>query len=130
MKLELISDINKLPSVLDVKEVSLRLIELIAVIRKCDISALEGAEAVNDLISYQGYSEEEINLDATKVVMEWISETYDGKNNELVGWQAANVVNLSRVEAIKFLEGRLTKNNSDFERKEINECLAELGVKT
>jgi hypothetical protein len=130
MKLESIADIDRLPSVLDVKEVSLRLIELITVIRKGDVSSLEGAEAVNYLISYQGYSVEEISLDATKVVMEWVNETYDGNNNELIEWQTANVVNLSRSEAVKFLEGRLTKNTSDFELKEIKECLGELGVKT
>jgi len=62
--------------------------------------------------------------------MEWVAETYDGNNNELVSWQTANVVNLSRSEAVKFLEGRLTKIISDFELKEIKECFGELGVKT
>jgi len=94
MKLESITDIDKLPSVLDVKEVSSRLIELVAVIRNTDISTLQGAEAVNDLISYQGYSTEEISLDASKAVLDWVIETYDGNNNELVEWQTANVVKL------------------------------------
>jgi len=62
MKLESIADIDRLPSVLDVKEVSLRLIELITVIRNGDVSVLEGAEAVNYLISFQGYSEKKSAL--------------------------------------------------------------------
>src|SRR5690554_2602934 len=130
MKLESITDIGKLPSVLDVKEVSSRLIELVAVIRNTDVSTLQGAEAVNDLISYQGYSTEEISLDASKAVLDWVIETYDGNNNELVEWQTANVVNLSRAEAIKFFKCRLAKNITDFERKEIQECLGELELTT
>ncbi len=63
-------------------------------------------------------------------MLDWVIETYDGNNNELVEWQTANVVNLSRAEAIKFFKCRLAKNITDFERKEIQECLGELGLTT
>jgi len=130
IKLESITDIDKLPSVLDVKEVSSRLIELVAVIQNTDVSTLQGAEAINYLISYCSYSTEEISLDASNAVLNWVIETYDGSNNELVEWQMANIVNLSRASAVKFFKYRLTKNIKDFERKEMHNCLEELGLTT
>ena len=130
MKLHSINDIRKLPSVLDVEEVSELLIDLVTVIRKDKISPIKGAEAINDLISYLGYSKEEISLKATNVVLKWTSEAYDGENNELVEWHAANVVNMSRKEAIAFFQNRLALDITSFERNEINECLSEIGVET
>ena len=130
MKLESISDIDKLPSVLDVDEVSARLIELINVLRQNKLDCLEGAEAINHLISYQGYDTKEIGPEASVEVIEWTAENYDEKNMELTECSIANVVNMRRTNAIEFLKDRYVKSNSAFEKNEIKEALNEIGEKT
>ena len=63
-------------------------------------------------------------------MLNWVIATYDGNNNELVDWQPANVVNLSRADAIKYFKCQLTKNITDFERKENHDCHGDLGLTT
>ncbi|MDO3383761.1 hypothetical protein [Gilvimarinus algae] len=130
MKIETVADIKKLPSVLEVAEVSARLIELVDAIRKTGVPPIEGAQAINDLISYQGYSEEVISLTASKLVIEWTKETYDSEDNELIEWHTANVVNMTRSEAVEFFRRRMEADITHFERNEIEGCLADIGIET
>ena len=130
MKLETLQDIEKLPSVIDVEEVSLRLVELVEVIQRQNVSPLEGAEAINDLISYQGCNETGLSIEASKVIFDWIKEVYDPSDKELIECNIANLANLTCMEAEEFLRDRLNLSNSDFERKEIEGALDEINTKT
>ena len=130
MKLESIHDIDKLPSVLDVEDVSKRLIELVAVIRNCKLEPVEGAETINYLISYQAYNQTGLSLEASLVVLDWIKETYDANNKELIDWNSGNLANLSCQEAKDFIEDRLKQEISAFERQELVDALNEIDVRT
>lgn len=128
MKLESITDLYKLPSVIDVDEANLLLIDLVEVIRGSDITPIKGAEAINDLISHIGYRKRAISSKATEAVMQWTEETYDRRDNELIKWHMANVICMPRKEAISFLQKRLELSITSFERKEVTDILAEIGV--
>ena len=130
MKLATIQDIDKLPSVLDIEDVDKYLLELVEVIRSTNVGAQEGAEAINNLISYQGYNEVGLSVETSRVVLDWIKETYDGTNNDLVMWNSGNLANLTCIEAKEFIENRLKKSGSEFERKELVETLEEIEIKT
>jgi hypothetical protein len=130
MKLATIQDIDKLPSVLDIKKVEKYLVELVELIRSTNVGALEGAEAINNLISYQGYNEVGLSVETSRAVLEWIKETYDEKNNDLVMWNSGNLANLTCKEAKEFIENRLKETEAEFERKELVETLEEIEIKT
>ena len=130
MKLESITDIENLPSVLDVDEVSVRLLELIEVLRKNETGALEGAEAINYLISYQGYNRKGISAEASVNVIEWTAEIYDAENEVLTEWNIANIANMQRDKSIEFLKAKLKLSITEFEQRELVEALNEIGVKT
>jgi len=130
MKVESIRDIDKLPSVLDIEEVSLRLVELVEVIRKKGIDPVEGAEAINELIYSQGYNETGLSLQTSRVVLQWIKDTYDPSNNELIEFNSANLANLTCREAKDLIEDRLNSEISEFERKELEESLREINVRS
>ncbi len=130
MKIQSLSDIDKLPSVLDVEEVSQRLIELIRVLRDENIDPLQGAMAINDLLSYRGYSDKEISIEASIHVLEWTKENYEDENRpDLVEWSIANVANMQRELAMEFLIFRLSHCENAFETRELTEALNEIGVK-
>lgn len=126
MKLEKIQDIEKLPSVLDIEEVSLRLVELVDVIRSNNTCPLESAEAINDLISYQGYNDTGLSVRASEVVLNWIKEVYNPLHKELIGYCIANLANLTCAEAKDFLQERLGLALTDAEREDIKEALREI----
>jgi len=130
MKLESISDIDELPSVLDVEEVNVRLIELIDILRNGNVDKVEGSEAINYLISYQGYNRTGLSIDASLVVLNWIKETYDPLNRQLVYWNSGNLANLTCPEAKEFIEFRLNREITEFEREELVGALSEIEVRT
>jgi len=130
MKLANIKDIEKLPSVLDVEELNKYLIELVEVLRSTNVGAEEGAEAINNLISYQGYNLEGLSIESSRAILEWIKENYDENNKELIEWNSANLANLTCIEAKEFIEKRIADTESEHERKELLETLEEIVIKT
>ena len=130
MKLNTIKDIDELPSVLDVEEVSEYLIQLIDVIKNTDADPITGAEAINNLISYQGYNEEGLSLNASYKILGYIKETYNPGNKESVDWNTANLANLTCKEAKEFMEKRLSESTSSYEKQELTGSLNEIVVKT
>jgi len=124
-----IKDINKLPSVLDVDLVSIHLVELVEVLRQEKISSLKGAEAISDLIGYQGYNETGLSVKASEVVLDWIKENYDSSNPELLDCQAANLGNLTCIGAKIYIEDILSKSTSKQEREELAGSLLEIQVR-
>ena len=130
MKLRSIQDMDNLASVLDVDAVSSRLIELVNLIRNQKIDAEEGAIAINDLIGFQGQNETGINLEASKVVFDWITKNYDTENRNLIEYQITNLTNLTCIEAKQFLEDQLDIVKDKDIRKELIGALSEIEIKT
>jgi hypothetical protein len=130
MKLNRIQDIDKLPSVLDIDEVNYYLIQLVDVIRKTNTAPNVGAEAINNLISYQGCNEEGLSLEVSHKILEYIEETYNPENKDSVDWNIGNLTNLTCIEAKEFLNKRLVDSKSEYEKREILEALSEIKIKT
>lgn len=130
MKIQKLSDIEKLPSVLGIEILDNLMVQLVEVIRAENISPLEGARKINDLISYCGDINREFSERCSLAVMKWTEETYDGNNEELTELHSANMVNMCREIAINFLEKKLFLATTDFERQELTNSLREIGVRT
>ena len=130
MELKTIKDIEELPSVLDIEEVSQYLIQLVDVINNTNTDPIAGAEAINNLISYQGYNEEGLSLEASHKILKYIKETYNPGDIESVEWNTANLANLTCKEAKEFMKKRLKESSSSHEKQELTESLNEIVVKT
>lgn len=129
-KLQSIRDIDELPSVLDIEEVSLYLIQLVDILNKFNTDPITGAEEINNLISYQGYNEEGLSLDASHKILEYIKNTYKPEHKDSVEWNTANLANLTCMEAKEFMETRLKLSSSLKEQKELRGALSEITIKT
>ncbi len=125
MKLRTINDIKELPSVLDVDEVNLYLIQLIDILKRDNTDSLIGAKTINNLISYQGYNEQGLSIKASLKILEYIKETYNPDCKESVYWNTGNLANLTCKEAETFMEIRLSVSESAYEKQEIAESLSE-----
>ena len=130
MKLKSINDIDNLPSVLDVEELSQYLIDLVVVIRDTNADPITGAESINNLISYQGCNEQGLSIEASKKIFAYIKETYDPSNTESVDWNTANLANLTCIEAKEFIIKRLSNSSSKYEKQELTGALNEIEIKT
>jgi len=130
MKLRTINDIEELPSVLDVQEISLYLIQLIDILKSENTDPIIGAETINNLISYQGYNEQGLSNKASLKILEYIKETYNPDSKESVDWNTGNLANLTCKEAKEFMEIRLSESKSAYEKQEITESLSEIEIKT
>jgi len=129
-KLHSISDIEVLPSVLDIEEVSEYLIQLIEILNKTNIDPITGAETINDLISYQGYNEEGLSLEASHKILGYIKNTYNPEHKRSIEYNTANLANLTCLEAKEFMEFRLEESSSLMEKKELKGALNEIEIKT
>ena len=123
-----IDDIQKLPSVLEVEKVSAYLVLLVTILNRDRIDSLKGAEAINDLISLQSHNESGLSVDASEYVLGWIKENYDSDNQHLVSYQAANLANLTCIEAESYLELLIEKATSGKEREELKGALSEIDI--
>ena len=125
-----LEDVDELPSVLDVEEVSLYLIQLIEIIKSSNISSLDGAKAINNLISYQGYNESGLSLDASYKILDYIKHTYNPSDKESISWNCANLANLTCLEAKEYIEKRLADSDNQFEQRELTQAHREIQIKT
>ena len=130
MELKTIKGIDELPSVLDVEEVSLYLIQLIDILQSTNTDPIAGAETINNLISYQGYNEQGLSIKASLKILEYIKETYNPDNRESIDWNTANLANLTCKEAKEFMGKRLSESTSLYEKHELTESLSEIEIKT
>ena len=111
---------------LPLEEVSERLLELVAIFRRDDTPVVPGTEALVDMISYVGHSETWHSPEVSVIVLRWIDEHYDGRDDELVDAQIAVVANLHPQVSIPFFRQRLAGEISDFERREVTWAVAEI----
>ena len=130
MKCRSIKDFENLPSVLDVEEVSLLLVELVVALRRENVAPLDGAELIGNLIFDTGYSKKSYSREASDAVIAWTNEHYNPSDIALTEAHFGNVVNMRREQAIKYLESCLNKACTSSEISEITQALQSIGVKT
>jgi len=100
------------------------------VIRKGNSDCIDCAQAINYLISYQAYNQSGLSLNASHKILDWTKEIYDANNKELIEWNSANFANLTCQEAKDFINERLKKEITAFERQELTEALTEIRVRS
>ena len=127
MILKTINDIEKLPSVIEITELNNYLLQLLRILDSdSKISKSKGAEIINDLISYQGSNERGLNNEVSLAILEWIKINYDSESEESIGWNSGNLANLNCAGVIEFIEESMNKSNSEFEKKELMDCLNDI----
>ena len=114
----------------DVEEVSQYLIQLVDIIKNTNTNPIAGAESINNLISYQGYNEGGLSIEARLKILKYVKETNDPGNRESVDWNTANLANLTCIEAKEFMKKRLSESISLFERQELTGALSEIEIET
>lgn len=127
MRLKKLTDIESLPSVLDIKKVNQYLIQLIDILENDNtISKSQGAEEINNLISYQGYNEQRLNVESSQRILSWIKSNYDSSSKDSIEWNSGNLSNLNCSGVEEFINERIENSNWDFEKNELIDCLKEI----
>jgi len=130
IELKTIKDIDELPSVLDIEDLSQYLIQLVDIIKSTNTDPVTGAELINNLISYQSYNEEGLSIKASLKILEYIKEIYKSNNRESIDCNTANLANLTCREAKEFIMKLLSQSTSSYEKQELTEALSEVAMKT
>ncbi|WP_169786473.1 hypothetical protein [Cyclobacterium amurskyense] len=121
------TDIELLPSVLDIKEVNHYLIQLINLLENDNtISKSQGAAEINNLISYQGYNEQGLNVESSQRILSWIRSNYDPNCKDSIEWNSANLANLNCSGVEEFINKRIENSDCDQEKDELKDCLKEI----
>ncbi len=129
MKIDLnkLSDIDKLPSVLPIEDVNHYLEQLMLIInRNPTLNPLISAEAINNLIGYQGYNTEGLSKSVSAKILEWTKKIYKSDDIELMECCSANLANLTCREAKDYIVELIANAESEEEKSELEESLKEI----
>jgi hypothetical protein len=130
MVLNKISDIDKLPSVLRIEEVNMYFMQLMSIINSDPkLEPLIAAEAINNLIGYQGYNTEGLSREVSLEILEWTKRIYKPDDDELVDCCCSNLANLTCKEAGDYLQELISNSISNEEKVSLQEALNEIDVK-
>lgn len=127
MRLKKLADIELLPSVLGINKVNRYLIQLIEILENDNtISKSQGAEEINNLISYQGCNEQGISVESSQRILSWIKSNYDSSCKDSIQWNSGNLANLNCSGVEEFMNERIENSNWDYEKDELIDCLKEI----
>ncbi|MFM2476223.1 hypothetical protein [Celerinatantimonas sp. MCCC 1A17872] len=127
--LNTIEDVERLPSVLDIEEVSRLLLELIPLLQHSSLSPAQGADMIDELLFAQAYNETGITIEASHAVLAWLQTVYDPTDEAFIDACASNLANLTCPAAEAFIQQRLASSDNAFECQQLKEALAEIKVR-
>lgn len=127
--LNTVADVERLPSVLDIDEVSRLLLELIPLLRHSSLSPAQGADVIDELFFAQAYNETGITIEASHAVLAWLQTVYDPTDEAFIDACASNLANLTCPAAVAFIQQRLASSDNSFECQQLTEALAEIKVR-